>query len=175
VTHRFITNLAAQEKVAIAQEHVDLAREVAEAVQARMRAGVGSPLEEGNAVVHLRELEIALAAAEMELRRSWGLLAAAWGAPPDGIGKAAGDLYALSLLPPFAVFAERLERNPQIARFAAARAGAEAEARLARAGRTPDITVSAGVRRLEVQNEQARYQAKQVPWKPHCFSTEMVG
>lgn len=155
VTSRFINNLAAQAKVEIASEHVARARQVLQSVRTRVNAGVGSPLEEGNATVHLREMEIALSAAEGDLRRSWALLAATWGAPPDGMGRAAGDLNALAQLPEFAGFAAKIEKNPHVARFAAERAAADAQARLARANRSPDITVSAGVRRLEAMNDQA--------------------
>ncbi len=155
VTSRFINNLAAQAKLEIANEHVARARQVVESVRTRVNAGVGSPLEEGNATVHLREMEIALSAAEADLRRSWALLAAMWGAPPDGMGRAAGDLNALPPLPEFASFAGKIEKNPHVARFAAERATADAQARLARANRSPDITVSAGVRRLEAMNDQA--------------------
>jgi outer membrane protein, heavy metal efflux system len=155
VARRFIGNLADQEKVGIAEEHVVRAKDVLDAVRQRTRAGIGSPVEEGNALVHLQELEVALAAAQSELRQSWGLLAATWAAPPDGTGRASGDLYALPDLGAFATFADRLARNPHVARFAADRAAAEARARLSRAGRTADVTVSAGVRRLEAFNDQA--------------------
>ncbi len=163
MARRFIGNLADQEKVVIAEEHVSRAKEVLDAVRQRARAGVGSPVEEGNALVHLQELEITVGTARSELRRSWGLLAATWAAPPDGTGRANGDLYALPELSSFAAFTEKLDRNPQIARFAAERATAEARARLARAGRTPDITVSAGVRRLEAFNDQALVLGFSVP------------
>lgn len=155
VTSRFINNLAAQSKVSISTEHVERARQIVESVRTRVNAGVGSPLEEGNATVHLREMEIELGLAEVDLRRSWALLAATWGAPPDGTGRAAGDLNVLPALPEFANFVEKIERNPYVARFAAERAAAEAQARLARANRSPDITVNAGVRRLEAMNDQA--------------------
>src|SRR5690606_23311618 len=111
--------------------------------------------EEGNATIHLRQMEIALAVAETELRRSWAMLAATWAAPPDGNGRAVGDLYALPSLAPFAELAAKVETNPQMARFVAERIAAEARARLVRAGRTPDVTVSAGMRRLEAHNDQA--------------------
>lgn len=163
VARRFIGNLADQETVVIAEEHVTRAKEVLDAVRERARAGVGSPVEEGNASVHLQKLEIALATARSELRRSWGLLAATWAAPPDGTGRASGDLYALPELTSFATFTEKLDRNPHIARFAAERAAAEARARLARAGRTPDVMVSAGVRRLEAFNDQALVLGFSVP------------
>ncbi len=163
VTLRFIANLAAQEKVAIAKEHVERAREVVEAVRLRAQAGVGTPVEEGNALVHLRELEIALTAAESSLRRSWGALAATWAAPPDGAGRASGDLYVLTPLAPFAAFAAMIDKNPHVARLAAERAAAEARAQLARAGRTADITVSAGIRRLEALNDQALIFGLSVP------------
>ncbi len=163
VTRRFIANLADQEQAVIAEEHVVRAREVLSAVRARAQAGVGSPVEEGNALVHLQELEIALKAAQSELRRSWGLLAATWAAPPDGSGRADGSLYTLADLSDFATFAGKLERNPHIARFAAERAAAEARARLARAGRSPDVTVTAGVRRLEAFNDQALVLGFSVP------------
>ncbi len=155
VTRRFIANLAFQEKAQIAEEHVARARQVLEAVGRRVNAGLGSPLEEGNALVHLREREIALAKAQADLRQSWGVLAATWGAPPDGAGEAGGDLYALVPLPPFAAFTAKLDANPYTARFAAERLAAEAQARAARAGRAPDVTVSAGVRRIESLNDQA--------------------
>jgi cobalt-zinc-cadmium efflux system outer membrane protein len=155
VTRRFIANLAFQAKVDIADEHVRHAKAVVEAVRTRLHAGFGSPVEEGNAVIHLQQMEIALNAAKADLRRSWGALASTWGAPPDGNGRAVGDLFALPPLSTFAAFAEKVDRNPYVARFAAERTAAEARARLARAGRTPDVTVSAGVRRLEAFHDQA--------------------
>jgi cobalt-zinc-cadmium efflux system outer membrane protein len=163
VAKRFIANLADQAKVEIAQEHVARARQVLESVRVRVNAGVGSPLEEGNATVHLREMEIALSAAEGNLRRSWALLAATWGAPANGTGRADGDLNALPALPDFATFAAKIEKNPQVARFAAERLAAGARARLAQANRTPDVTVSAGVRRLEALNDQALVLGFSVP------------
>jgi len=163
VTRRFIGNLAAQEKAEIAREHVERAQYVLDSVRLRVDAGVGSPLEEGNATVHLREMEIAQSAAAAELRRSWSFLAATWGAPPDGAGRAAGALHVLPALAEFGVFAAKLENNPHVARFAAERAAAEARLALARAGRTPDIAVSAGVRRLEAFNDQAVVMGFSVP------------
>jgi cobalt-zinc-cadmium efflux system outer membrane protein len=163
VTRRFIDNLSAQEKLEIAREHVERAEEVVAAVKVRLRAGIGSPVEEGNALVHLREMEVALLAAEADVRKSWGLLAATWGAPPDGSGQAVGDFYALPELAPFATFAAKIDANPYLARFAAERVAAAANADLARAGRTPDISVSGGVRRLEALNDQALVLGFSVP------------
>jgi len=163
VTRRFIANLAAQAKVEIAHEHVERARVVVDAITARIAAGIGSPVERGNAIVHLKEMELALAAAQVHLRRTWGLLAATWAAPPDGTGRATGDLFALEPLAAFAQVAAQIDRNPRFGRMAAERAAAEAHAGVVRAQRAPDVTVSAGVRRFEAQRDQVLVLGLSVP------------
>lgn len=73
---------------------------------------------------------------------------------PDGMGRAAGDLNALPPLPEVTTFAAKIEKNPHVARFAAGRAVADKQARLARAGRSPDITSQRG--RAALGNVQRR-------------------
>jgi cobalt-zinc-cadmium efflux system outer membrane protein len=70
-------------------------------------------------------------------------------------GDVAGDLYQSPTLPSFETFVQQLERNPDFLRFASVARLRDAEARLVQAKARADVTVSAGVRRLEAVDDQA--------------------
>ncbi|HET8880886.1 MAG TPA: TolC family protein [Solimonas sp.] len=96
----------------------------------------------------------------MQLDTSRKQLAAMWGAPQpviDGqpMGRVAADLYALPEAGDFAVLVARLERNPDFLRFASAARVREADLRLATTLRRPDLTIGAGIRRLQASKDEA--------------------
>src|SRR3546814_17203802 len=67
-----------------------------------------------------------------------------------------GDLFVLPPTGDFDELLRRLKTNPDFLRFASETRLREAELRLAATLRKPDLTLSAGVRRLEQSSEERR-------------------
>lgn len=144
----FVAVLIAQEEVHHAGELVELAVRERGAAAERVRGGAALGVEEtrarfaeDDARTHATSGELALAAARRRLAATWG------GAEPD-FERAAGDLDLVSPPPPIGDLRADLDRNPDLARFAAERAEREARVAVARAKRVPDPLFGAGVRHL---------------------------
>lgn len=150
---------AAGQRAAIARDQVAIAAEVLRGARVRVRAGRASPLEEQRADVARINAEGASERAQRtadvtlaNLGRLIGTPVAAvdqaWFSRVAGIGPAVPVATASTLA------------------AAAARADvttADAQVRLARSQRTPDVTVSASARRLEATNDMAAVFGVSVP------------
>lgn len=148
VTHAFIDVLVAQEMVALTRQTAQLVQQVHESVGARVAAGVVSPIEETKA-------EVAVAAERVELNRalrlldaSRGRLASHWGSSEPRFLLAAGDLEAVSSLPPLSALRSQLAQNPELARWAAEISQRQATLAIERSKRVPDLMLTAGYRRF---------------------------
>ena len=78
-------------------------------------------------------------------------------------GEVRADLYRMPELSDFEALAARLDANPDFLRFATVARLRDAESRLARSLRRPDLEVSGGVRRFEEVNDQALVLGISVP------------
>ncbi len=149
-TVRRYTDVAeAQARVALAQRSIDLARQTLTTVKRRVRAGATSSAEVNRAQVAMTRAQIDAQRAAGDLDAARIALAALWGDAAPDFGSVSADLSVLPSLQGFAAFAAAVERSPQLARFAAESRLRQAELRLAQAQAVPDLTVSAGLRRLE--------------------------
>jgi cobalt-zinc-cadmium efflux system outer membrane protein len=146
VTQAFVDVLSAQERLAVDAELVRLAEQVARTVTERVNAGKVSPLEATRARVALASSRIALQRAQRELTAAMERLTATWGGTPATFERVAGDLETLNPIPSAAALAQRIEQNPDIARWATAMAQRQATVALEEANRIPDPTLGAGVR-----------------------------
>ncbi len=155
VTRRFIHVASDQEQLALTRRATQLAESTLEAVRRRVDAGRAPDAELNRATVSLARAHIEEEHAEHELLTSRRRLAATWGSTEAQYGDVAGDLYQTPTLPAFEVLVERLERNPDFLRFASVTRLKDAETRLAQAKARADLTVTAGVRRLEAVDDQA--------------------
>ncbi len=155
VTRRFIHVASDQEQLALTRRGTQLAESSLEAVRRRVDAGRAPDAELNRATVSLARARITEEHAEHELLASRRKLAATWGATEASFGSVAGDLYQAPALPAFEILVERLDRNPDFLRFASVARLRDAETRLAQARARADLTVSAGVRRLEAADDQA--------------------
>ncbi len=144
----FLDVLGAQEQLRLAEESHGLAQEVFSAIAERVKAGKVSPLEEMRAGVTLAQSSIELDKKRRDLSIARGLLAATWGSTTPGFGRAAGRLDVMAPIPPFETIKELVARNPEVARWAKEMEQRLAMLALERAGRIPDLTVSAGVQRF---------------------------
>jgi cobalt-zinc-cadmium efflux system outer membrane protein len=82
-------------------------------------------------------------------------LAAQWGSARPDYGPVNASLYAFPALSDFDNLAARLDGNPDFLHFTSEARLRDAELRLARSLRKPDLNVSGGVRHLEASSDQA--------------------
>lgn len=151
VTQAYVEAVAADRRLSTARDQAAIAAEVVRAAHARVEAGRASPLEEQRAEV----LQINANAAVDRARRFADLARANL---TRRIGRSvAGALDQAWFDKVDSYSPARLDASNGIA-VAAARAderSAEAQLRLARSQRIPDVTLSAGVRRLSISNSVA--------------------
>lgn len=153
VAKSFVEVLSAQEKLALAEELARLAKEVLNAVSARVAVGKISPVEETKASIALSIGGIELERAKLALGGARKRLASTWGDAKPIFSKAVGQLDRLTPIPPAEVLADRISRNPDVARWAAEMEQRKATLAQELANRIPDVTFSGGVRRSREVND----------------------
>jgi cobalt-zinc-cadmium efflux system outer membrane protein len=153
VAKAFVEVLSAQDRLTLAEELARLAKEVLSAVAARIEAGKISPVEETKASVALSIAGIDLERAKFALEGARKRLAAMWGSAKPIFSRAVGQLDRLTPIPPPEVLADRISRNPDVARWAAEMEQRKATLAQERANRIPDVTISGGVRRSREAND----------------------
>ncbi len=151
----FIDVLAEQERLVLAAQAVDLARQVVGTVSDRVKAGSSSPAE-------LTKAEVALGAAEIEREQTSRALAAArqrlvanWGSREPRFERVDGKLGAVRAIPTLADLRQRLGQNPDLARWGTEIVQRQAIVALERSRAVPDVTIGAGYRRLAGPEDSA--------------------
>ena len=148
VVSAFHDVLLAQEHVKLAGEAAQLAKRASDAAGKRVQAGKVSPVEGTRAKVAEATARLEAAQAASELRLSRQRLAATWGdASPRFDTVEAGN--ALAPVPTFDAVSARLAASPSLRRAQIEVQRRSALSDLERAKRTPDLTVSLGVKRDE--------------------------
>jgi cobalt-zinc-cadmium efflux system outer membrane protein len=155
VARRFIHVLSDQEQMAATGRATKLAEQARDVVQERIRAGAASPVLLSRSEITLARARIEQEHAQHELMSSRMALTSLWGDGEGRIAAARGDLFSFPSIEPLDAYAQRLAKNPDLLKFAAEGRVLDARMRLAEAQRSPNVTVSAGVRRLEGLNDQA--------------------
>jgi len=163
VTRRFVHVLSDQEMLTTAERATELARQARDAARQRVTIGASSPAAVGRAEIALARTEIEQEHAEHELATSRVKLAVLWGEQTPSFAKADGNLFELGAQEPFETYQARLDGSPDLARFTSQLRTEDARVRLAQAQRSPDISVSAGVRRLETFDDQALVAGFSIP------------
>ncbi len=155
--------LADQEKLAVTKEIKKLAEEIYQTVKKRVKAGKVSPLEEIKARVELSKSKLNQINAERQLAISKQILVTGWGGTDVTFNKVQGDFYSISPLPQLATIADRINNNPEMARWATELSRHENAINLAQADTIPDIIVSAGIRRLNETDDIAAIAGISIP------------
>lgn len=155
VASAFHDVLRAQEQVELAGESADLARRAADAAGKRVQAGKTSPVDETRARVAEANARLEAAQAASDLSSSRQRLAATWGDATPRFERVApgSDLLPVSTLE---ALSARLGASPSLRRARLEVQRRSALSDLERAKRTPDLTVSLGVKRDE---QLGRHQA----------------
>ncbi|MGH6636767.1 MAG: TolC family protein [Gammaproteobacteria bacterium] len=141
----FVEVLRAQQALTLVTDLAALAERVVAVVSARVRAGKVSPVEETRARVTLASVQIERARATRELEAERARLAASWGSKTPRFKAARGELEPVSPIPSLQALEQRLEQNPDLARWATELAQRQASIDLEQSRAFPDLTVSLGV------------------------------
>ena len=163
VARRFVRVASDQALLVTARRSAELARAARDATHARVAAGAASAAALSRAEIALARAQIGEQRAAQELASSKVKLSVLWGDPQGSFREAAGNLFDLTAIESFETYRQRLDTAPDLARYAADAGVEEARIRLAQAQRTPDMTLSAGVRRLEAFSDEALVASFSVP------------
>lgn len=160
VTQAYVAAVAAERRLGIAREQAGIAAETFRAASVRVAAGRASPIEQQRADVLRINAEAAAARAERDAAVARDTLARligrsvpagldlAWFDRIDGYGPSAGT---------------NADGTLALAAADADVTTADAQVRLAHSQRIPDVTLSAGARRLEATNDTAAVFGLSVP------------
>ncbi len=149
----FTTVLAAQRRVALTQNQADLAERLWQTVNKRVDAGKDPPSEASKAQIELSKVRMQHQQAVSELTDARHRLAALWESSVPRFERVEGDLGMTPSLPALDLVQTQIETHPQIARWQDALAVGRARLDLARAQSRPDIAVTAGLKRLEFDDD----------------------
>jgi outer membrane protein, heavy metal efflux system len=160
---RFLHVLSDQTHLEVTRRATQLAEQARDVVQARIREGAVSPVFLNRAEIALARARIAQEHAEHELAASRVALAVMWSETDAQFDRVAGELYSFPNIESLSAYSARLESNPDLLKFASEQRVLDARQRLADTQRTPNVTFSAGVRRLEGFDDQALVAGFSVP------------
>jgi cobalt-zinc-cadmium efflux system outer membrane protein len=163
VARRFVHVLSDQEQLRATRRATDLAERSRDAVNERIKAGATSPIFLSRAEIALTRARIEQEHAEHELASSRVALAVMLGEREPSFSSVSADLFELANIEPLERYLQRLESNPELLSFAADARVLDAKQRLAQSHRAPNVTLNAGVRRLEALDDQALLVGFSVP------------
>ena len=154
VAVNFAAVLGAQESVTLAQQRVELARRVEEAVSLKVSGGGVPKVELFRAQSATKMAEVDLSSAEAASTQGRLALATLWGSSTTDF-RVDGSLDQWLTLPPGSEQALRVDDNPELSSLQAQVRAREADLRLARATGKPDLSLGAGYRRLHDDGSNA--------------------
>jgi cobalt-zinc-cadmium efflux system outer membrane protein len=163
VTKAFVAALAAQERLALSEALVAVARESARAAGKQVEAGVASPVERVRADVAVSRGEARRRMRERERDVARAALAAACGSEEATFQAVRGDLEAIAPPPSLGRVAAALRTGPRLARWGTEVARGEAAVAVEESRRMPDVRVRFGGRRFEDDGSEALVGELSVP------------
>jgi len=154
-SHAFVGVLAAQERLILAEELVRLSEQLLNTVKLRVEAGKDPPVEETKAQVALANARIEEKQARQSLASARAQLAATWGGTSAIFERAAGQLDAISPIPPEAELRRLLAQNPDAARWSSEVQMRRAALELEKANAITDPTIFGGMQRFNDGDDTA--------------------
>ena len=152
---RFIAVLAAQEKLALANEQAAVAARALAAAEERINAGKAPAIDRTRLRSQVSLANLAVVQAERSLLSARQSLAAGWGDAQADFAKVEGDLGALPAVPALGEVEASLEQSTEALNRRIATQLRSIELEQAMAGRFPDPTVTVGWRQFEESDESA--------------------
>ncbi len=162
-TRRFVEVVADQQRLALARERVTQAEDTRQEV-ARVVGNARNPETDLRAAeIVLADAGLDLEHAQHELSSARVTLAASWGATRPDFDTALPPVETLADAESFESLAKKLAASAMLRALDLESATAQAREQLARRGARPDVTLSLGVRRLEVLGDQALVMSASLP------------
>lgn len=163
VARRFIDTVHQQARLHVAQQDLQLAQRMQEAVARRVRAARAPTVEVARSEVRVSQAHLEIEHAEHELQSSRRFLAAAMGERQVRFGEALGDLYTFAPVVAFDDLAGRIDSSPEFLQFADEARVRDAELRLVELRRRPDVRTQLGVRHYDSGDDVALIAGFSVP------------
>jgi len=160
----YLETLAYQAEVDLSDEAVGLAEKTVAVVQRRVDAGRSPKADLARAEVDLSRLQLEREDLEHELLTSTRRLAAQWGKTNPAFTRVRGDLANLPQPDSYAEMLARVEQSPNLRRFLSERRLREAELRRIEAEAKPDWRLTAGVRQMQLTDDQALVAGISIPF-----------
>ena len=155
-TECFINVLAAQRQLDLAITTVELTQKTTMAVTERVKAGKEPPLQASKADAELEMARLDAFEAEKGLTVAREKLATSWGSDQATFKTAKGDLnHILPALPDLDRLRKHLPQNPDLAKWDTELKLHKANLKSEKAGRIPDIEISAGMLSFEEDGTDA--------------------
>ncbi|MFN3407352.1 MAG: TolC family protein [Limisphaerales bacterium] len=159
----FVEVLSLQHRLALAEETAQLAEQTVAAVKQRVAAARTFAVEETKAQVALASVRIERDQTQRALAAARARLAAAWGSTQPRFTHVEGNLETQAAVPDLESLQARLMQNPDLARWTTEIAEREAQLKLERSRRVPDVTVGGGYRRLSGPEDNAFVAGVSIP------------
>lgn len=147
VTLAYMEALTAQERVDLARASLKLAANATNAAARRVTAGKISPLEQTRSNVAEASARLELSQALSELTQAYRNLTALWGSTAALDRSLVMPDIEQVVVPPLAQLQAKLDSSPQMQRARTQIAREEAEVKLERAQRFPDLHVTVGTKK----------------------------
>ncbi len=151
----FLASLAYQTEAGLVNEAIALAEETVASVERRVRAGRIASADLARAEVELSRTQLRREDLEHRLKASIRSLAAQWGETVPQFDRVRGNLADLPTLDDFSALLTRVTGSPKLRYFASERRLREAEVRRAAGESKPDWRITAGVRQMQLLDDQA--------------------
>ncbi|MDO9049841.1 MAG: TolC family protein [Methylobacter sp.] len=155
VSQAFIEVLTAQQRLTLTKQTQELANQMRVTTSARVQAGKVSPVEETKAKVVLASVQFELLRAQREMEAARKRLAATWGNTEPRFEAVKGNLDAVMSLPSLDSLRRRLDKNPDLARWATEITQREALISVEKSKAIPDVTATLGASKYLMPNDYA--------------------
>ena len=150
----FFDVLSAQERIRLAEETLTLTQRVTDVTGKRVIAGKISPVEETKARVAEAQVKVELSQAQGDLRISRQKLSSLWGNATPRFERVEGAVDDLPEVPSVVALDRRVQVSPNLRRTEVELQRRVALTRVEQSKRTPDPTISLGVKRAPESSNQ---------------------
>ncbi|MFC1652282.1 TolC family protein [Planctomycetota bacterium] len=151
----YIDALAAQHQVALAGQALALTEGLYDIIKNRTTQGIVPTVEQDKALVQVSARQIDLENQNRQLATLRQKLATQWASSAAQYKQLIGDIHDIQDLPTYDSLLQRIEQNPELARWATEISARQAAIELADAGAIPDLTLGAGLRRFNTTDNHA--------------------
>jgi cobalt-zinc-cadmium efflux system outer membrane protein len=163
VRKAFIDVIAAQERLSVNEDIYRLSEQSYNTASALVQAGRVSPIDETKASAQLSVTSIELERAKRSLEAARKRLSTIYGGDPL-FNRVEGRLEIEPSIPSFDELTRYVDKNPDVVRWSTELEGRRASLNLEKAKGIPDVTVSAGFRRLRETDDNAFVAALSIPF-----------